>query len=94
MDIITSKIQEKYQKPLAELNWLLDKWSENFYTIKHKKYADKIENWFNAHGDIPACELNYEIMSKLNLFDLRMYSGIKLRFLKKEVVENVRKNTR
>lgn len=82
MMFITSKIQGKYQKALSELNYLLDMWSENFYTSKHQIYADKIENWFNAHDNIKACEFNYEIMSKLNLFDFRKYNMIKLRFQK------------
>lgn len=73
-------IKEKYRKPLSELNYLLDNWAENCFTSKNQKYSDKIENWFKAHNDIPACELTYEIMSKLNLFDMKKYGTIKLRF--------------
>jgi len=73
-------VKKKYHKPLAELNWLFDKWSENFFTFKHQIYSDKIENWLKAHDDIPAYEIPHEMMKNINTFDMKKYGKIKLRF--------------
>lgn len=73
-------VKKKYQKPLSELNWLLDKWNDNFYTSKHQKCVDKIENWFKCHNNILASELNHDLMTKVNVFDANKYGMKKLRF--------------
>lgn len=74
-------VRKSICKPLMELQWVLNKALEN---NTDKKSALKVENWLKSHSDISSHEVPKELMDAINLFDIRKYGKIQIRFENKQ----------
>lgn len=65
-------VSKKHVQPIRELNYLLEQVS----ATGKRKYIKKVENWMKSHDNVPIPRF---LMEKINLFDMTVYGGIKLR---------------